>query len=212
MVDESIAADLAGLLSEFHEAGLGEAQYAKFDAYYTLFVRWNAKTNLSAIRDRDGILRRHFVESIRCARCLPAGITTLLDFGSGGGLPGVPVSICRPELDVVLAESQGKKSAFLREVARVLGLHARVHGGRAEELAQTFDCVTMRAVDKMNQAVRSASHLVASGGWIGLLTTERDAPGLMEAAGGLFVWEAPTSLAVNGSGILRLGRKQTTSL
>ena len=208
MADESIAAELADLLAEFHEPGLSEEQYAKFDAYFGLFVRWNRRTNLSAIRDREGILRRHFVESIRCARCLPVEISTLLDFGSGGGLPGVPVSICRPELDVVLAESQGKKASFLREVVRVMALHARVHGGRAEALTQRFDCVTLRAVDKMDQAVRSASHLVALGGWMGLLTTERDAPGLMAAAGSLFVWETPMSLAANESRVLCLGKKQ----
>ena len=88
-------------------------------------------------------LSRHFVESIACARALPEGISTLLDFGSGGGFPGIPIALCRPEIAVTLAESQGKKAAFLQEAVRVLGSQAKVHAGRAELLTTQFDCVTL---------------------------------------------------------------------
>ena len=79
---------------------------------------------LTAIRDEEGILTRHFVESIVCARALPAGIATLLDVGSGAGFPGIPIALCRSEIAVTLAESQGKKAAFLQEAVRVLGVAA----------------------------------------------------------------------------------------
>jgi len=90
---------------------------SEFGAYAALLIRWNARMNLTAVRDEEGILRRHFAESIVCARILPPGITTLLDFGSGAGFPGLPIALCRREIAVTLAESQGKKVAFLREAA-----------------------------------------------------------------------------------------------
>ena len=92
--------------------------------------------------------------------------TVMLDFGSGAGFPGIPISLCRPEIQVTLAESQGKKAAFLQEAVRVLGLAAKVHAGRAETAATRFDCVVLRAVDRMELAVQVASGLVGpAAGW-----------------------------------------------
>src|ERR1017187_5721245 len=142
----------------------------RFDRYLALLVRWNARVNLTSIRDIDEILPRHFVESIACAQALPAGIRTLLDFGSGGGFPGIPIALCRPEMAVTLAESQGKKAAFRQEAVRVLGAPATVHSGRAETRASRFDCVTLRAVDRMEQAVAAAARLVGDRGWVALMT------------------------------------------
>src|SRR5580692_8691345 len=106
-----------------------------FKAYLALLMRWNARLNLTAIRDEDGILSRHFLESIACARIIPAGAGTLLDFGSGAGFPGIPIALCRPEIAVTLAESQTKKAAFLQEALRILRLaSAKVHAGRGEAL------------------------------------------------------------------------------
>jgi 16S rRNA (guanine527-N7)-methyltransferase len=150
----------------------------RFAAYCALLLRWNARTNLTAIRDEQGILSRHFVESIACARALPPGIASLLDFGSGAGFPGIPIALCRPEISVALVESQGKKAAFLREAARTLDLPIDVHSTRAETLRAKFDCVTLRAVDQMSAAVQVATHLLASGGWLALMTTAPELAGL----------------------------------
>src|ERR1035437_8434491 len=109
---------LAALLAEAGIAPLDAAQADSFEVYLSLFVRWNERINLTSIRDEEGILSRHLVESIACARALPAGISTLLDFGSGGGIPGIPIALSRPEIAVTLAESQGKKAAFLQEAIR----------------------------------------------------------------------------------------------
>jgi len=125
----------------------------KFDQYLSLLLRWNARINLTAIREPQDILSRHFVESIACAQHLPVGIGSLLDFGSGAGLPGIPIALCRPEIAVTLAESQTRKAAFLREVVRTLQLTSTVWARRAEEIAEEFDCVTIRAVDRMDEAV-----------------------------------------------------------
>jgi 16S rRNA (guanine527-N7)-methyltransferase len=174
--------------------------------YFSLLVRWNARTNLTAVRDPEQILERHFLESIACARFLPAGIATLLDYGSGAGFPGLPIAICRPEITVTLAESQNKKAGFLREAIRVTGVTACVHSGRAETLAEKFDCVTLRAVDHMAQAVQSASQLVARNGWLALLTTHAEYAGLRNAVGPSFSWSDPRPLPGSDRRILALGR------
>jgi len=174
--------------------------------YFTLLIRWNARTNLTAVRGPDQILERHFLESIACAQLLPAEIATLLDYGSGAGFPGLPIAICRSEIAVTLAESQNKKAAFLLEAIRVTGVTARVHSGRAETLAEKFDCVTLRAVDRMERAVQSASHLVTSNGWLALLTTDAEYLASRAAAGPSFSWSDFQPLPGGERRILALGR------
>ncbi len=194
----------ARLNTKLAHAGLGTldlALAARFGDYCSLLLRWNARTNLTAIRDEDGILSRHFVESIACARALPGGIATLLDFGSGAGLPGIPIALFCPQIAVTLAESQGKKAAFLREAVRTLRLSSVVHSGRAEALTARFDCVTLRAVDRMPLAVQAAAGLVRPGGWLALMTTAAELSALQVAAGTRFEWLKPVPLS---GGDLRL--------
>lgn len=145
----------------------------KFSQYHALLELWNSKLNLTAIRDPEEALRRHFVECIFCAQNLPSGIATLLDYGSGAGFPGIPIALCRPEIRVTLAESQGKKASFLREVARALGIDAEVYAGRVENMppGQTFGAVALRAVDKMQEAVRSAASRLDRRGWLVILAS-----------------------------------------
>jgi len=174
MGEVSFAEELNELLIQ---AGLEQAgaDLAKgMEAYLELLIRWNARTNLTAVRDREGILSLHLIECMACARILPADIGTLLDFGSGAGLPGIPIALCRPEIVVTLAESQGKKAAFLREAVRTIGISALVYSGRAEVISMRFDCVILRAVDKMPQAIKAATGLVAPHGWLALMTTDSD--------------------------------------
>jgi 16S rRNA (guanine527-N7)-methyltransferase len=207
-----VDADLAGRLNEVLAAAaldpLPPESGRQFAQYCALLLRWNARTNLTAIRDKEGILSRHFVESIACARALPEGITNLLDFGSGAGFPGIPVALCRPEIAVTLAESQGKKSAFLREAVRVLGLSAEVYSGRAETLAARFDCVTLRAVDRMRDAAIAGSELLAPDGWLALLITEDQFGGLRTALGAALKWCQPIALAGSEQRVLALGWRE----
>jgi len=186
---------------------LDEMAIGQLSAHVSLILRWNARINLTSIRDEAGIISRHIVESIAVSVGLPAGIGTLLDFGSGAGLPGIPIAICRPEIEVTLAESKNKKAAFLREAVRVLDLGTKVHSGRAEELRVRFDCVTLRAVDKMAAAASSAAGLVAPGGWLALMTTSADEDQLKAAAGAGFTWKEAASLAGGVSRVLLLGMK-----
>ena len=157
------------------------------------------------MRDEDGILARHFVESISFARALPDGGNTLLDFCSGGGLPGIPIALCRPEIEVTLAESQGKKAAFLQDAVRKLGVETRVHAERAETLAERFDCVILRAVDKMVDAVSQGAELVKADGWLALMTTGAELERQTAAAGSVFHWDRPVPLPGGDARILVLG-------
>jgi 16S rRNA (guanine527-N7)-methyltransferase len=189
---------------------LDEAAISQLSAYISLILRWNTRVNLTAIHDEDGIVMRHIIESIEVSDRMPDGIRSLLDFGSGAGLPGIPIAICRPEIGVTLAESQNKKAAFLMEAVRVLGLNSKVHSGRAEELKSQFDCVTLRAVDKMAAAVNAATRLVAPKGWLALMTTAADMDQLKSAAGVGFTWGGPISLARGTSRVFLLGRNSRT--
>lgn len=207
MSSDSAAARLNAILGEFGQTELHSETATRFETYLELLVRWNARTNLTAIRDEDGILRRHFAESIAVARAIPAGVRTLLDFGSGAGFPGIPIVLYRPEIAVTLAESQGKKAAFLREAARVLGIGYEVHAGRAEALGRGFDCVTLRAVDRMEAAVTAAAGLVGVGGWLAPVTTEGERDAIQTAAGAGFAWDDPVLLPGGDDRLLLLGRR-----
>lgn len=136
--------------------------YEKLSLYLELILKWNARTNLTAIREPQEIVQRHFGESLFLGSLPALGLAsgfTMLDFGSGGGFPGVPIQILRPDLRVTLAESQGKKAAFLREVLRTLGLASEVWAARVETMAKDrrFDVVAMRAVDRMPLAIRAGA-------------------------------------------------------
>jgi 16S rRNA (guanine527-N7)-methyltransferase len=151
--------------------------YAQLSSYLDLLLKWNARTNLTAIRDPEDIVRRHFGESLfagsQLAGRLPSN-ATLLDFGSGAGLPGLPIQLLHPELRVTLAESQGKKASFLREAVRTLNLPTEVWAARVDTLppGRRFDVVTLRAVDNMQQALAEARLHVAPNGWLAVLSTE----------------------------------------
>ena len=151
---------------------------SQLSLYLDLLLRWNARTNLTAIRDPEEIVRRHFGESLFAARHLDPDTPTLLDFGSGAGFPGVPIALLRPKIQVTLAESQNKKASFLREIVRTLNLSAQIWPGRVESMPsdRRFHIVTLRAVDSMDAALPVAEARVVPGGQIVLLTTTTQSP------------------------------------
>ena len=203
------ATRLNQLLIESGHPPLDPETSEKFTAYLTLLQKWNARTNLTAIRDEEGILSRHFLESILCAHKLPPDISSLLDFGSGAGFPGLPIALIRKEISVTLAESQNKKAAFLREAVRTLGLTTKVHSNRAETLQSTFDCVTLRAVDNMSQAIPAAIQRLTPQGWLAIMTTTEDAPSIQTQASQStpFTWSPLQSLPEGTNRTLLLGQK-----
>lgn len=139
--------------------------YRQCATYLNLLLRWNAVTNLTAVRDPETLATRQLGESLFAAHLLP-NEGTLLDFGSGAGFPGIPLQLLRPGLQVTLAESQGKKASFLHEAVRTLSLTTEVWAGRVEDSpeARRFDVVTMRAVDRSAEMASTAELRVAEGG------------------------------------------------
>jgi 16S rRNA (guanine527-N7)-methyltransferase len=135
----------------------------RLSAYLDLLLKWNARTNLTAILDPEEIIRRHFCESLFAGQHMgpPQQLPdTLLDLGSGAGFPGLPIAILHPEIRVTLAESQNKKSTFLREAVRTLDLqNIEIWPARAESMppSRQFHTVTMRAVDNMAAAITAAT-------------------------------------------------------
>jgi 16S rRNA (guanine527-N7)-methyltransferase len=155
---------IAGLLEPYYPSP-SDGVLGQLSTYLDLLVKWNQRTNLSAIRDPRQMVSRHFGESLFAARHLPQG-GTLLDLGSGAGFPGLPIALARPELSVTLAESQNKKASFLREVVRTLGVAVEVWGGRVEDMPaeRRFDLITLRAVDRPEIALEVARGRLAPGG------------------------------------------------
>ena len=164
-------AEIRRLLEPFYSELTADLT-ASLSTYLELLLKWNARTNMTAIREPSEIVRRHFGESLFLAAHLPPGAATLLDLGSGAGFPGLPVQMARKNLRVVLAESQNKKAAFLREATRLLGVSTEVWADRAEKMVglRRFDVVALRAVDRPEQALELARALVGDGGVVMHLT------------------------------------------
>ncbi|MBT9331841.1 16S rRNA (guanine(527)-N(7))-methyltransferase RsmG [Paracidobacterium acidisoli] len=187
---------------------LDPAMQARFAEYLALLLRWNARMNLTAVREPDEIIRRHFLECAFAAGHIPPSSETLLDFGSGAGLPGIPISICRPELSITLAESQTKKAAFLKEVVRTLSLKAEVFAGRVESMTpgRIFDVVTLRAVDYMEAACRLAAERLSPSGAL-LIFATRQTEGSIQTALSSIYWQESISLPELERGILMIGNR-----
>ncbi len=184
--------------------------YQQLALYVALVERWNRRMNLTAIRDPKTFVQLHIGESLRCAQLLPGEVTAVMDFGSGAGLPGIPIQVARPELIVTLAESQNKKAAFLREAIRELGLvQTNVYAGRVEDMpaGQQFDLVTLRAVDKMGLALRAAYLRIKIRGWMAVLTSQRET-GTLQSSLPAMEWSEPEAIPGSEQRILMLGRKE----
>lgn len=184
--------------------------YQQLALYVALVERWNRRMNLTAIRDPKTFVQLHIGESLRCAQLLPGEVTAVMDFGSGAGLPGIPIQVARPELIVTLAESQNKKAAFLHEAIRELGLvQTNVYAGRVEDMpaGQQFDLVTLRAVDKMGLALRAAYLRIKIRGWMAVLTSQRETSTLQSSLPAM-EWSEPEAIPGSEQRILMLGRKE----
>ncbi|HYP39042.1 MAG TPA: 16S rRNA (guanine(527)-N(7))-methyltransferase RsmG [Chloroflexia bacterium] len=162
-------------------------QLEQFQLYYETLVDWNSRVNLTAITTYDGVQVRHFLDSLTVgaafleelgrktgerAAAPPPG-TRLLDVGTGAGFPGIPLNIVWPQMQVVLADSIGKKTAFLSALSSLLGLRdVEVLTARAEELGrnrqhrQQYTAVTARAVASLPVLCEYCLPLVKVGGWM----------------------------------------------
>ena len=176
MLDE---AAVRRLLEPF-ELALGSDQISQLIAYLELLLRWNQKINLTAIRDPESCVTRHYGESLYLSRWVELkGV--LLDIGSGAGFPGLSLKIVFPRLSVTLLEPVAKKRAFLKEVARVCGMSSvEVRGERLEDFARgqslgLYDAATTRAVGHLEELVPLAGRCLKAGGELFLWLSRRQA-------------------------------------
>ncbi len=138
----------------------------KLLAYVDLLAKWNRIYNLTAIREPERMVSYHLIDSLAVLPHLSAG--TLVDVGSGGGLPGIPLAIARPELHVTLNDSNHKKGAFMQQAVIELDLgNAEVHVGRAEQWQPDvlFDGAISRAFAELGDFIAACRHLVKPGGF-----------------------------------------------
>lgn len=134
---------------------LDENQIKQFYLFMQLLLEWNEKINLTTITDENEIILKHFVDSLTVAKYIKKG-AKVIDVGTGGGFPGIPLKIYRPDLDVVLLDSLNKRVNFLNDVIENLDLESiKVIHGRAEDAGQdkkyreSFDVAISRAVANM---------------------------------------------------------------
>lgn len=158
-------AAIAQLLQPFID--LDEMRLRSISTYIDLLLKWNARINLTAIRDPDEIVQRHFGESFFTAKYLleQRRPQTAIDLGSGAGFPGVPFAMLAPDVRVTLIESQQKKATFLKELVPILGLkNVAIFNDRAENYPGTADLVMLRAVEKFEHALPMTVRLTKAGG------------------------------------------------
>ena len=144
---------------------LDDAAAEKFVDFVRLLVKWNRVTNLTAVRDPLEMVTRHILDSLAVVPFLTRG--SLLDVGSGAGLPGVPIAIASPGLDVTLLDSNAKKLRFVRQATAELGLdNVQVVQARMQEYqpGRSFDMVISRAVASLDELYQQTVHLLRPGG------------------------------------------------
>jgi 16S rRNA (guanine527-N7)-methyltransferase len=211
-------AAIAHLLRPFAE--LEEAHLASISIYIDLLLKWNARVNLTAVRNPEEIVTRHFGESIFAARVLMPSACgrqsaerrerqqTVIDLGSGAGFPGLPFAMLAPAAQVTLIESNHKKAAFLNEVISALDLkNARVFSRRAEEYPDKADLVMMRAVERFESALATAVGLVAEHGRVALMIGISQSIQARTLAPGV-KWEEPVPVPGGHSRVLLAGTRK----
>jgi 16S rRNA (guanine527-N7)-methyltransferase len=224
---------IAELLRPFLSSPLAESQLRYISTYIDILLRWNARINLTAVRQREEIVTRHFGESLFAARHLfpqpelhdasgeprprkpsaafePSGdahTTSIIDVGSGAGFPGLPIKIWAPHTHLTLIESSQKKATFLREVSRALTLtNVNVFAGRSEDFPGTGDVVTLRAVERFQESLPIAARLIVPMGRLALLIGRRQMNSVRDLAPA-FHWSEPIPIPLSDARILIIGQQ-----
>jgi 16S rRNA (guanine527-N7)-methyltransferase len=196
---------------------LSKTQLQGISTYIDMLMRWNARINLTAVRQPEEIVTRHFGESLFAARHLfpiPSGRNAkddrrttydAIDVGSGAGFPGLPLKIWAPELRLTLIESNQRKATFLREMIRALTLtNVDVFSARAEQFSGSASVVTLRAVEQFERVLPVAMRLVAPGGRLALLIGESQAEAACKVVADL-QWEGPLPIPQSTQRVLMIG-------
>lgn len=137
-------------------------QLDQFEAYHRELADWNQRVNLTSVAGYSEVQVKHFLDSLTVCLAVTEGLAsldTVIDVGSGGGFPGLPLKLCLPQIQLALVESVAKKTAFLNHVVSILGLSGvEVYTGRAEELAhrpelrEGFDLAVTRGLARLATA------------------------------------------------------------
>lgn len=225
---------IAELLEPFLEATSNQKltpdDLQRISTYIDILQHWNSRTNLTAIRDEEEIVTRHFGESLFAARHLfptrvvadasirhheilpeagsPKPEARLADLGSGAGFPGLPIKLWAPNLVVTLIESNNKKATFLREVVRTLTLtNVDIQNVRAETITPAgFDVVTIRAVERFANVLPIAAGLLGPGGRLALLLSSSQQTTARSALPGM-TWNPSISIQNSDSRQLLIGER-----
>ena len=200
-------------------AFLSPSQLQSISTYIDLLSRWNARINLTAIRDPEQIVTRHFGESLFVARALFPGRVDagdspahVIDIGSGAGFPGLPIKIWAPGIHLTLIESNQKKATFLREVVRSTKLtNVDVFAGRAEDFPPPGTgrslTVTLRAVEHFERILTVAASLVPTTGRLAMLIGDSQVQQAQELVPA-FTWSLPTVVPLSSRRVLLISRNQ----
>jgi 16S rRNA (guanine527-N7)-methyltransferase len=143
------------ILSKYFDR-LSSEQISKFEQLGTLYAEWNEKINVISRKDIDHLYERHILHSLAIFKFAPFQKgSKILDIGTGGGFPGIPLAIMMPEVEFVLVDSIGKKINVVNEVSTALGLtNITAHHARAESIKGKFDFVVSRAVADLSLLVQ----------------------------------------------------------
>ena len=200
-------------LGEF-QLQVSNKQVFQIQQFIKLLLIWNEKVNLTAIRDPLEILYRHFCESMYAAESVPVENGRLADVGSGGGFPGLPLKIFRPDLQLFLIESNVKKATFLAEVIRDLGLtDARVLVNRYQELGEEvapLDFVCARALGDFHVFLEWAGSHQISAKRVILWTGERDLKEIQAVSD--WEWREPIPLPHSLRRLLLVGTRKALNV
>jgi len=154
---------------------LSAEQQEKLLAFRDLLLKWNKTYNLTALRDPAQAISHHLLDSLAILPHVGSG--PLLDVGSGGGLPGIPLAIARPELAVSMVDTVQKKTTFLQQVVIELGLkNVTVHHARVEEMPGQYAQISSRAFAELGLFISLTRHLLAPDGrWLAMKGVRPDA-------------------------------------
>ncbi len=229
-----IAELLQPFLAATHDQRLTANDLQIISTYIDLLLRWNACINLTAIREPEEIVTRHFGESLFAAAHLfpkiaPSAVPSerssgvglkqtstinhrVVDIGSGAGFPGLPIKIWTPKIQLTLIESNQKKATFLREVVRTLTLtDVNVFSKRAEDHPPgQADTVTLRAVENFQSILPAATRLLSQTGRLALLIGEAQQPAT-HALTPDFKWQSPIQIPQSSNRILLVGSRNQNS-
>jgi 16S rRNA (guanine527-N7)-methyltransferase len=188
-------------------------QVLQIQQYIRILLTWNQKVNLTAISDPLEILYRHFCESMYAAQAIPVERGRLADVGSGGGFPGLPLKIIRPDLRVFLVESNIKKVTFLAEVTRELGLKdVQVLARRYEELGEEvapLDYVCARALGEFPSFLDWASSQQIAAKQVILWIGARDLPEIQKIR--TWEWSEPIQVPHSLRRLLLVGKRRSVA-